>query len=563
MQDGGSIGYSLQSRITAFSSSSYERYHSYDNLVSEFHRYSSYCDDLPDEDLDLFALAIKRMKNATRTGGIIDPREAILQRRDFVEISPKRIQRKFNKSGRLRKSKFVNVSDLTRIETKYPLSEDHERGARHGGARFSGTLAQTEDWDGSLEDGGTGAIVEFKYSVRSCHSVLCSVCGEKAILDRAWNLSERIWSGTGQYVYLNAGRCHVYEVVFSPPQGSPRELKEAIDQSDYREGLDEWRQAINHAIRTATAEAGGLVGWTTIYHAVRGNGKKVARKYNDWDGNDGDPNHYRRAPHFHVILSSPLTAGQLIRGFNKAREDDLKGWIIGVGYNQREREKADRQGTIYKPHEIETRFELEDKLAYLLSHQGITCNADGTGQQDDLWDSHGLNHGSQISEICIKKRLPLLRQGYVKYVEIDGERKPLFWSKLLYMCLSQGLDTDLAHVEGINSSRVYAHKSDKAECRAIVQEFVKENPGDLEGLYLLIRYDRRFLHDFIPKDGCPLREPNRLYAVEGGDLHFILEGGDTYDEDREYREFCQERDRAEAELMAELRDHLNRYKRGG
>ena len=59
-----------------------------------------------------------------------------------------------------------------------------------------------------------------------------------------------------------------------------------------------------------------------------------------------------------------------------------------------------------------------------------------------------------------------------------------------------------------------------------------------------------------------MRYPNRLYAVEGGDLHFILSGPpEDPTESEEYREFMDAADRREAEIMADLRASLDRHRR--
>lgn len=62
-----------------------------------------------------------------------------------------------------------------------------------------------------------------------------------------------------------------------------------------------------------------------------------------------------------------------------------------------------------------------------------------------------------------------------------------------------------------------------------------------------------------------MRYPNRLYAVEGGDLHYILSGPpDLYGpEDPDYLEYCAEADRREAELMAELKASRDRLRGAG
>ena len=61
-----------------------------------------------------------------------------------------------------------------------------------------------------------------------------------------------------------------------------------------------------------------------------------------------------------------------------------------------------------------------------------------------------------------------------------------------------------------------------------------------------------------------MRYPNRLYAVEGGDLHYILSepppisGGGL----SEYDRFCIEKDREEAEYTAMMEEALSKYRKG-
>ena len=176
------------------------------------------------------------------------------------------------------------------------------------------------------------------HNVKSCHSILCDQCGEKAILDKAWDLSQSIWARV-QYISRNTGRdAHVYEVVFSPPQATKAQLFAAVTQAQYEEGLNEWKMAICHAIRQATRRTGAkMVGWTIFYHHARKNGRS-GRVNRDWDGNDGEYGHFRLAPHFHVIIVSPLTAGELIEGFNEVRDSCLNDWFIGVGYNKKKKD---------------------------------------------------------------------------------------------------------------------------------------------------------------------------------------------------------------------------------
>lgn len=167
---------------------------------------------------------------------------------------------------------------------------------------------------------------------------------------------------------------------------------------------------------------------------------------------------------------------------------------------------------------------LEDKICYFMSHQGITSNPEKKGHAD-LYSSYGLNSGHQLSEVCLKSRVPLLRQGYIKWIEIDGQRRPLYWSKLLFMCIEYGIDIDLAHVEGVNSSRVYVARDDKADCLELVRQYHSKNPDDLTGLIDLIAHDRRFYFDFVPKEtiiGESLRWPNPIHAVDGADLHYLI-----------------------------------------
>jgi len=122
------------------------------------------------------------------------------------------------------------------------------------------------------------------------------------------------------------------------------------------------------------------------------------------------------------------------------------------------------------------------------------------------------------------------------------------------MCEREGMSYDLARVEGINSAHVYAARVEKKECQEEIWNLIAEHPNDLEAVYQYIRDDHRFIFNWIPIDGEPIRYPNRLYTVDGGDLRYLLAPGVCLDKEieeampfkrSEYDAFCEEADARE------------------
>ena len=398
-----------------------------------------------------------------------------------------------------------------------------------------------------------------RYQQRSCHSPECSVCGEKATLDIAWKQAQRI-EATETYIrqYMDA-QPHTFEIVFSPPQGTKKELATTLFYAQYEEGLQEFEGLITEAIRIATGDREGYTwGYDLFYHPFRQNGTDGQK--NGWNGNDGIPDHWRYAPHFHMIITTTLYPGQLVKAFNDLRKNGgiLFRWVVKVGPNQTEEAQARAQGIPFKPHEITGHTELENKLDYIISHVGIVHNLDAEGnpvsRRRDIVKKYGLNHHTRIAEIRIRQGVPLLNQGYQETFEEDGISKPVYWAKLIYECFEKNLDIELARVERINSACVFVPAVYRDELKDRVEGFIRDNPDDLEGLYRLIRIDRRFITNFIPREGCELRYPNRLYTVDGGDLRWILSGSiseeELYKPTEEYLLYCEDADRRDEELRA-------------
>lgn len=498
-------------------------------------------DSLPEDDLSVM---ISRLKASIRNGSIIYPAIG-----EFVEFDYKVIRRKYNQYGRMLADKLTEINPMV---SELPMHAP--RSDQCGTIFWHGTDKITLDYDGQ----GQGTYSRVQYQARSCHSPECEVCGDKAMLDKAWELAQRI-EASQTYIRQYMGETpRTLEIVFSPPQATKEQLARTLHYAQSLEGFQEFQYQIEEAIRQATGDKDGMTwGAVIFYHAFRQNGRDGQK--NGWNGNDGIPDHWRFAPHFHVVLTTIRYPGELVKAFNDLRGTDLlKGWVVKVGPNQKEEAEARAEGVPFVPHVLYDHTDLENKLDYILSHTAIRHKADSegqaTGRRLPMFSVHGLNHHSRISRIEFKKGVPLLNQGYSDFIEdSEGQRKGMYWAKVLYMCLDNNVDIELARVERINSGHVYIPRIYRDECRASVSDFIKDNPRDLEGLYRLIRTDQRYITNFIPKEGCPMRYPNRLKTIDGGDLKWTVSGlseSDLYAVSDEYLKFCQEADKRDDELRA-------------
>jgi len=422
---------------------------------------------------------------------------------------------------------------------------------------WHGTDKVTLDYDGQ----GQGSYSRVQYQARSCHSPECEECGDKAMMDKAWELAQRIEASQSYIRQYMAETPRTFEIVFSPPQATKKELANTLHYAQTLEGFQEFQYQIEEAIRQATRDPNGTTwGAVIFYHAFRQNGRDGQK--NAWNGNDGESDHWRYAPHFHVILTTVRYPGELVKAFNDLRKTDLlKGWVVKVGPNQVEEAQARAEGVPFVPHVLHDHSDLENKLQYIISHTAIRHKADENGQpigrRLPMFSVHGLNHHSRISRIEAKQGVPLLNQGYSDFIEEeDGQRKGYYWAKVLYLCLDNNMDIELARVERINSGHVYVPRIYRDDCKSKVLEFIEDNPDDLQGLHRLITSDWRYITNFVPKDGCPMRYPNRLKMVDGGDLRFMISNlgtiseEDLYKPSNEYVDYCRTADEREEELRS-------------
>ena len=251
----------------------------------------------------------------------------------------------------------------------------------------------------------------------------------------------------------------------------------------------------------------------------------------------------------------------------------VAGWVVKIGPNKKDEAEARANGKRHAPpHEIDMSsgsHELEHKIAYILSHAGIRQavgdDLEPIGNRLPLLVHHGLNHYSRMSRLVLKKGVPLLSQGYEEtFIEEGGKEVPVYWANYLYECVARDSDLYLAHVERVNSAHVYVFHFDKEGARADLSRLVSEFRADsvkmehperlLSEIYRFIRDDRRFIFDFVPKEGAELRYPLSLYLPGGekrlwdtilsGDGH----GSDLSVQSRQYAEASEEADRREAEF---------------
>ena len=449
----------------------------------------------------------------------------------YGEIPYTVLRSKFNNLGLRKTPKMRDFNELSRLMISLPMHE--ERRPDCGMIRATGQYKITEDYDGQ----GNGYGFKAVYQKRSCHCSACEECGEKNILDDAWLYSQDIWARV-----LGLRMCgvdaHVYEWVFSPPQATQEEYVETCKASTYKEGLQEFERLISFVIRNSAEDLEAVAtGWSTFYHPVRQNGSDGAHR--DWDGNDGDPMHWRYAPHFHVIVVSRFKGPALIKRLNKLKNEHpfLKAWSIMIGPN-----RSDKKKGIRAPHEIEDRHELEHKIAYILSHASIKQAVDEEGEPEgrrlSMISHYGLNHYRRMSRLTLKASVPLLSQGYEETVQENGKEHPVYWANYYYECVARNKNLYYAHVERILSAHVYVFNFDKEGARRDITELVhnwESVPGNreqperlLSAIYQYIRNDSRYIFDFIPQEGKELRYPYRLYLKSGErDLWNLITSDDS------------------------------------
>lgn len=242
------------------------------------------------------------------------------------------------------------------------------------------------------------------------------------------------------------------------------------------------------------------------------------------------------AIHSHGIVVSYLPGPVLVKRWNELRKTCplVAGWVVKIGPNKQDSIKARKEGKKNAPpHEIDMSsgsHELEHKIAYILSHTGIRQavgdDLEPVGNRLPLPVHHGLNHYSRMSRIVLRSGVPLLSQGYEEtFTEESGKEVPVYWANYYYECVARQSDPYLAHVERINSAHVYVFRFDKEGARSDISRLVSEYRADsvkmehperlLSEIYRFIRADRRFIFNFVPKEGAELRYPLPLFLPGG------------------------------------------------
>ena len=462
-----------------------------------------------------------------------------------------------------RKEKHIKIKDLTRLSLDLPghgeIGRD-EKGIKCGRHSLKhGDIARTLD----------GSFVERRpEQFRHCCRMQCPVCGRKYCNDHAHNLAQTIWN-TRDKLGRKGWTPMVYHVVLSPPQpDNPEALLRAMT-------LEGWVDMRSEAVELL-GELGAL-GGAILYHPFRENGKYgLQNGYKT--GNDGDPDHWRLAPHYHgiVIFNGVPPA------WKTAEINARTGWV--VKFKTPEDEDLRRNDREFSEARIRTLDDCEYLAGYIYSHAGVVF-AEGHERRRKTVIYLSESTPRALRTITLRSGVELLRQGYTATFK-NPERpeepaQPLYWDQL-YSEISAGSSNlseeeilRLSEVELINSAIVQCDARDYEYCTSVIQEEYERQRElgllhyvgrkadgsrtydlDVAHLWRLIQGDPAFLTQFIPYDTPDgLRNP-RLMQVDGEKLPQFVEDMALYEDvSPEYAYYLNEADRREAEYLAEKRAH--------
>lgn len=469
-----------------------------------------------------------------------------------------------------RKTNRIKIEDLTRLSIDLPghgeIGRD-ETGIKCGKHSLKhGEYVRTMD----------GTYIEKRpEQFRHCCRMQCPVCGRKYCNDHAHDLAHTIWN-TRDKLGRQGWTPAVYHVVVSPPQpDNPEALLRVMT-------LEGWKDLRSEAVELL-GELGAL-GGAILYHPFRENGKYgLQNGYKT--GNDGDPDHWRLAPHYHgiVIFNGIPPVWEI------AEISARTGWVINL--KTPEDEDIRRSDREFSEARIKTLDDCEYLARYLYSHAGVMF-AEGHNRRCYIATYLNESNPRALRTLRLRPGADLLRQGYIATYQDPAhpeEPQVLYWDQL-YTTISAGnlyLSEEeilrLSEVECINSAPVQCAAADFDYCQSIIEAEYERQRGlgllhlvgvkrdgtrtydmDVRELWAIIRADTRFLTQFVPYDAPEgLRNP-RLMQVDGEKLPQFVEDMELYDDvSPEYARYCAEADRREAEYEAERSERLRRSSSGG
>jgi len=416
-----------------------------------------------------------------------------------------------NKSGLLRKPIYMQSLDAQKLsvglfghgEISRP---DCGKPLRHG--KHKVTL------DGEI-------VKEAPEQFRHCNNARCPICFRNYVYHKAFDTSEKLWA-TRSMLASEGFTPVCYQVVLSPPQ--PSKDSSCVQKFLTLEGFNDYKRMALYILNEELGSLGGML----VCHPFRENGEDGI-KNGEITGNDGDPLHWRFAPHFHALALFDLTVP-----LQKIAEISARtGWMIKfVSSDPREI----REGRISK---IE---EARDKMNYLLSHAGL-IEIEGAGRRMDSIIEYGKATHRYIRRLTLDgKNQPLLQEGHT---DITDDGRTLYWLDDLRRLHGENLA--LCEVERVNASHVFCRAHDFDSCMAILQG-LGEHPNVGE-IWRAIKDDPRFITHFIPYSDMP-RNPRKL-QVDGEQL-WIFFGDDLedlYQSSEEYARYCEEAEARDREMF--------------
>lgn len=395
-----------------------------------------------------------------------------------------------------------------------------------------------------------------------CTSRLCPKCFRYNLFLDSEDYAQRIWALRQREARRGAVPV-LYQVVLSPPKRHKDPL--AVYRWTSKEGIDDLKKTAFLILRDMKALGGSL----TMHHFAQ-NGEDGLNNA-AITGNDGDPNNWRLALHFHA-----LAVFDTIADVRKISEIAAKyGWVVKIVKNP--------DGSFCR---IKTLDQLKNKLFYLQSHASVFMPDNGGRMMDSIAWFGSATHRS-LREIYGPNKGPILKEGYT---ETDEEGRVLYWYEDLKRFVPIGLET-LAEVEKVNSARIFVDAADYRECFARIcgladslgiplkYETRKDSKGNKKtvcvgpaedlppkDLYALISSDYRYLSTFTPFAEPDRMRPPRKDQIDGRYLWMFREEAaeiEDYKPSKEYLKACEEADQREAEFERQKREALARHKIGG
>lgn len=211
----------------------------------------------------------------------------------------------------------------------------------------------------------------------------------------------------------------------------------------------------------------GALGGVLLYHPFRENGKYgLANGYKT--GNDGNPDNWRLAPHYHGII--------VFNGIPQVREvaeiSARTGWT--VKFKTPEDEDLRKTDTDFSEARIKTLDDCEYLARYIYSHVGAIYS-EGSNRRRTIVFYIRASNPRQLRTIFLRPGVELLRQGYTAMVDDpEGGKQPLYWRDLLrdlssqYAYLGDETIKRLSEVELINAAIVQCDVRDYADCCTII-----------------------------------------------------------------------------------------------